>query len=384
MKVLVDAEAKGRPYDVAILDGELADTNTLELGKAIKASKDIGSTVLLILLPLNNEFEPLALRAAGFAGHLVKPVRQSRLYDTIVDAIALASQPEKLVAPNPSAAIDSSSRSAAAMQQARILIVEDNRVNQIVATEVLAVYGYASDIAENGKKAVTAAATGKYDLILMDCLMPEMDGFEATSRIRQAEATDAKNPHRHTPIIALTANAINGDRTRCLEVGMDDYVSKPIDAKRLVDAIQTLLAKSAETSPVPSALAAPAPTTASEDTPPLAIEALLERCMGSIETATSILDEFERQAVADLGEIKRHVLSGDCEATARVAHALKGASGILSADALAGIALKLEKMGRSGVISDQDQLLSQLNREVRRCIDYLPIARSAITKKVEV
>ena len=95
----------------------------------------------------------------------------------------------------------------------------------------------------------------------------------------------------------------------------------------------------------------------------------------------SILDEFERQAVADLAEIKRHVASGDCEETARVAHALKGASGILSAGALSDIAFKLERMGRAGVLADADQLLTQLNDEVRRCIDYLPTARAAIAKK---
>jgi two-component system, sensor histidine kinase and response regulator len=226
---------------------------------------------------------------------------------------------------------------------------------------------------------------------VMDCLMQEIDGFEATRQIRRAEEANPAKPPRHTPIIALTANAINGDRERCLEAGMDDYVSKPLDPNRLIDSMQKLLEMSGHASPTQpaieaaTAVAATTPSTSTRDeSPPLEIDALLDRCMGNAETVTSILDEFERQAVADLAEIKRHVESRDCEGTARVAHTLKGASGILSADALSDVAFKLERMGRAGVLMDADQLLTQLNDEVRRCIDYLPLARATIAKKAEV
>jgi signal transduction histidine kinase/CheY-like chemotaxis protein/HPt (histidine-containing phosphotransfer) domain-containing protein len=398
MKMLIDAAANARPYDVAILDGELPNIDTLELGKAIKARSDIGGTVLLILLPMGSNLEPLKLRAAGFSGHLVKPVRQSRLYDSIVDAMAAASQPQGVVAATSPVAGGSPGHPAAARQRARILVAEDNRVNQIVASEMLAKHGYAHEIVDNGRKAVAAAAAGGYDLILMDCSMPEMDGFEATGQIRRAEQASPANPPRHTPIIALTANAINGDRERCLEAGMDDYVSKPIDANRLIDAIQKQLARSNHAPPTPSAVSVvepPARQTAAvatanpstikgDPTRPLDIDALLDRCMGNAQTARSILELFESEAVSDLEAIKQHVESGDCEATARVAHTLKGASGILSADALSDIAFKLERMGRAGVLAEADWLLSQLNVEVRRCIDYLPTARAAIVKRTEV
>jgi PAS domain S-box-containing protein len=387
MKMLVYAAAEGRPYDVAILDGELPDTNTLELSKSIKARCEIAETVLLILLPMGSNLEPLKLKAAGFSSHLFKPIRQSRLYDSIVDAIASTSQPKSVVANTLPVASSCPSHSVDARHHARILLAEDNRVNQIVASEVLAKHGYACDIVDNGRKAVAAVSAGSYDLVLMDCLMPEVDGFEATRQIRQAEETNPAKPPRYTPIIALTANAINGDRERCLEAGMNDYVSKPIDPNRLIDAIQKLLARSDHASPTPpeiesAAVAATTPSTiARDETSPLAIDELLDRCMGNAETVTSILDEFERQAVADLAEIKRHVESRDCEGTARVAHTLKGASGILSAAALSDVAFKLERMGRAGVLSEADQLLTQLNDEVQRCIDYLPTARAAIAKK---
>ena len=386
IKMLIDAAAQGRPYDVAILDGELPAVNGLELGREIKTRCEIAGTVLLILLPVDSVLDPLKLSTAGFSGHLIEPVRQSRLYDSIVDAMTSVSQPKRMVPKMLPVGSNVSSHPVGAIPRARILIAEDNRVNQIVASEVLAKHGYACDIVDTGKKAVAAISGGSYDLVLMDCSMPEMDGFEATRLIRLAEQAASMNPPRHTPIIALTANAINGDRARCLEVGMDDYVSKPIDPNRLITAIQTLLAKAASSSALPltAAVTASAVPSAGDESPPLDVDELLERCMGNVQTASLILNEFERQAVADLSAIKQHVESGDGEGTARVAHALKGASGILSADAINGIAFKLEQLGRAGVLADGNQLLTQLNDEVRRCINYLPAARAAIATKTKI
>jgi PAS domain S-box-containing protein len=194
-------------------------------------------------------------------------------------------------------------------QRARILVAEDNRVNQIVASEVLAKHGYGCDIVGTGWEAVAAASTSAYDLVLMDCSMPEMDGFEATRQIRQGEQDDPAKPPRHMPIIALTANAINGDRERCLQAGMDDYVSKPLDPNRLIKVIQALLAKSNPQVQEPHQIDATttASTVACDEATPLAIDAMLERCMGNTETVLLILNEFETQAVADLTELKPRV-----------------------------------------------------------------------------
>jgi PAS domain S-box-containing protein len=407
MAMLIDAAATARPYDVAILDGELPNTDAMELGKQIKSRPEIAGTVLLILLPMGGDFEPLKLRAAGFCGHLVKPIRQSRLFDSIVDAMASASMPNTVLAQALPVATSFLGNAVAGTPRARILLAEDNRVNQIVASELLAKHGYACDIVDNGREALAAVLGGSYDLVLMDCLMPELDGFEATAQIRQKENADPAKALRHTPIIALTANAINGDRERCLEVGMDDYVSKPIVPDRLINSVKKLLAKSGQKSPTqpavspaerpavshaeppamspvePPAMQAPAASAsavAPDPTPPLEIDALLDRCMGNVETVRSILDEFERQAIADLAEITRHVEGGDCKETARVAHTLKSVSGILSAAALSDVAFKLERMGRAGVIVEAEQMLARLNNEVHRCIDYLPAARAAISK----
>jgi PAS domain S-box-containing protein len=390
MRMLKDAVTRGQPYDVAIINNELPDTGALELGRTIKTTPELAGTVLLIVLPWGSDFDPLKLSKAGFSNHLHKPVRQSRLYNSIMDAICSTSLPKRPSAPITPIIRSTPNPIVNGAPVARILIAEDNRVNQIVATEVLTKHGYACDIADNGNKAVAAAFTGRYDLVLMDCSMPGMDGIEATRQIRRAEKVDVVSPPRHLPIIALTANAIKGDRDLCLEAGMDDYVSKPLDPDRLIEAIQMLLAPPRPASATREVIEAPAPTSrapspiASDEVAPIAIDALLERCMDNVKTAALILDEFERQAVDDLAQIKQHVEGGDCAGLARAAHALKGASAILAADALAGIAFTFERMGRAGVLHEQDQLLVQLNVEIRRCIDYLPTARAAIAERTKV
>jgi PAS domain S-box-containing protein len=386
IKMLLDEANKPHPYDIAILDDELQDINTLELGRLIKARSKIAGTALVILLPVNSNLEPLKLRAAGFSGHLIKPVRQSRLYDSIVDAMnSMVQRKDTAERMNPIAG--NSPNHTGAARHARIIVAEDNRVNQIVTSEVLAKHGYLCDIVENGSKAVAAVSGGGYDLVLMDCSMPGMDGFEATRQIRLAEKAGPINPPRHIPIIALTANAIKGDREQCIEAGMDDYVSKPIDPDQLIEAIARLLAKSNAASPKEPVIEAATIMTATpstitcDETPPLEIDALLDHCMGNAETISLILNEFEHQAVEDLAAIQRSIASGDCKETARVAHALKGAAAIMAANTLSGIAFKMEKVGRAGMLTETDQLLADLKDEVRRCIDYLPKARAVIAKE---
>jgi Amt family ammonium transporter len=216
--------------------------------------------------------------------------------------------------------------------------------------------------------------------------MPEMDGFEATRHIRRAEAANPAKP-RHIPIIALTANAISGDREQCLSVGMDDYVSKPIDAQRLIKAIQSQLTRHgiAPVTSLPSESSAPESMVrfidAGDATPPLAVDAVLARCMGNLDTVLFVLNEFESQAPQDLAAIKAHLENGDAAAIARVAHSLKGTSGSLSASGLAGIASRLEQMGKSGSLADTASVLTELQGEVQRCIDYLPTARAEFNKR---
>jgi len=238
---LGEAASSNAPFRVAIVDSEMPGMDGPALARAIKERADIRGTVLMILLTMESHVDPSRLRDMGFAGHMTKPVRQSQLFDAIMSAIAAAegvpagATPQRRPTPTGSAP-------ARAGSSGRVLLAEDNEVNQLVAVEILAKAGFACDIVVNGKDAVEAARTGRYDVILMDCQMPVMDGFQATRAIRELERDSGRESGTapHIPIIALTANAMRGDREQCLAAGMDAYASKPIDPKQLVEIVRML------------------------------------------------------------------------------------------------------------------------------------------------
>ncbi|HXG64126.1 MAG TPA: response regulator, partial [Blastocatellia bacterium] len=223
-------------YDAAIVDAQnehmywAAGVDGLELARAAQADPVARNARLILLIPPDQRKLNLwrgadACRAAGIA-YLTKPVRQSRLYEAIADSgeraplVDLQISNLKSEIPNP-------------QSKGRVLVVEDNAVNQRVAVRLLEKHGYRADVAANGREAIETLARISYDLIFMDCQMPEMDGYEATAVIRRLEAEQ-----RRTPIIAMTANAMQGDRERCLAAGMDDYISKPVRAAELEAALE--------------------------------------------------------------------------------------------------------------------------------------------------
>ena len=213
--------------------------------------------------------------------------------------------------------------------------------------------------------------------------MPELDGLEATRRIRSAERSTY--PPRHIPIVALTANAISGDRERCIQAGMDGYQTKPLNVDKLIKCINTLVAeknrptatKRASAEAV-SSVAGMVQTTAQ---PPFALDEVLDRCMGSAGTVLLVMDEFEKQLTVDLETISRAVASGDCEATKLTAHALKGASGMLSAASLENVAFKIEQLARGGLLDGTESLLPELTTEIERLLSYLPAARAELASR---
>lgn len=244
LRLLAEAVAQATPFRVAIVDSDMPGMDGFELATAIKSRAEISGTVLMILLSVDADIKLERLRAMGFAGHLTKPVRQSRLFDAIMDAIAAADQhPSPALAEPTLVAGAAAGRLPAVDAGARILVAEDNEINQIVAQEILTKSGFRCGIVGDGKAAVEAAQSGQYDLILMDCQMPVMDGFDAAREIRRLERAGQRpgGAGRHIPIVALTANAMKGDRERCLEAGMDAYASKPINPKELLGTIEQML-----------------------------------------------------------------------------------------------------------------------------------------------
>jgi two-component system, sensor histidine kinase and response regulator len=206
-------------FDVGLLDFQMPEMDGLELARQIKADPALAGVRLILLTSLGMRGQREQARAAGVDGYLVKPVRQSQLYDCLVTVMA-APAPWPPAPPRPAA--DSGRRPPRA-RGPRVLLAEDNEVNQRLALRMLEKLGCRVDVVGNGREAVAAVRRGEYALFFMDCQMPEMDGFEATAAIRQGETGSGR-----VPIIALTASAMQGDREACLAAGMDDYLSKPL------------------------------------------------------------------------------------------------------------------------------------------------------------
>jgi len=377
LKALYKAAAEGRPFVVAILDMQMPGMNGLDLARTIKASSKLKDTVLIMLTSLADELSPSQIRAYGLAGYLTKPARQSQLFDALASAL-----PAALTGPVASRAPVVAPRAPVEIQRkgARILLAEDNEVNQEVARELLVNAGCHCDVVRNGEEAVEAILGQRYDLVLMDCQMPEMDGFEATRGIRereeQGEVLGAGSGR--LPIVALTAGAISGDRERCLDAGMDEYLCKPIDPRQLLETIDSQLSSAAaaeepavDESDEPQARSDSPDPDAADAPAPFDLAALLQRSMGQRGFVERVLTKFETKAREDLESIEQGVQAGDAERIAFLAHGLKGAAANLSAEALRDVAAKMERVSRSGDLEGLKEDLRTLRKELRRCLDHM-------------
>ncbi len=225
-----------KPFKIAILDMMMPEMDGFELARSIKSDPALSETHLVLLPSYGKRGDGQTARDYGIAAYLQKPVRQSQLYNCLATVIAEASikndsdrySPRLITQHSLRPLISPNNESNGAVSKARILIAEDNPVNQKVALSQLKSLGYAADVAKNGREAVDAVEKHKYDVVLMDCQMPEMDGFEATADIRRREGEA-----NHTTIIAMTAHAMEGEREKCLAAGMDDYISKPVKLETL-------------------------------------------------------------------------------------------------------------------------------------------------------
>jgi PAS domain S-box-containing protein len=229
LELLRAAAAEGKPYNLALLDMQMPEMDGMTLARAIKADPAISATRLIILTSMGYTHSQDDLKAAGVDAYLVKPVKQGKLFECLVRV--LEKEPANGTSARPRDAGASPSSPDAGPGQpfhARVLVAEDNIVNQKVALAQLRGLGVAADAVANGKEALSAIRLVPYEIIFMDCQMPEMDGFEASRMLRQAERNSNCSWKAPVWIIALTANAMPGEREKCLSAGMDDYLSKPV------------------------------------------------------------------------------------------------------------------------------------------------------------
>jgi two-component system, sensor histidine kinase and response regulator len=243
----------------------------------------------------------------------------------------------------------------------RILVVEDNEVNQVLAVTILAKLGYRAEVAGTGRDAVEALAHAAYGAVLMDCQLPVMDGYQATAEIRCREGTA-----RHTPIIAMTANALQEDRERCLAAGMDDYIAKPV----LVAELQAVLSRWLEgtvTTPTVTGSADWAQSAAEVlDPDRLAELQHLDSTGNGSALVGRLVDAFLASAPADLAELRAAIQCGDATAVAHVAHRLRGAAGTLGSTGMVEVCEEVEALARAGRLPPADDLLCRLEQEFDR------------------
>ncbi len=229
---LIRGAREGKPYDLLISDMMMPEMDGMELARLIKKNKDLDSTRIIMLTSCGIQGDGAKIKEIGLDGYFSKPIKQSDLYNAIISVFGIAKgkqgdHPKKQI-------ITRHILKEFKKQNIRILLAEDNRINQKVALHQLSKFGYQADIAVTGKEVINALEKQSYDLILMDVQMPEMDGYEATQLIRAMD-----DQRKDIPIIAMTAKAMMGDREKCLEVGMNDYISKPVKPEKLLKAITT-------------------------------------------------------------------------------------------------------------------------------------------------
>jgi two-component system sensor histidine kinase/response regulator len=345
---LEEAASAGDPFHLAILDMQMPSMDGLSLARSIKANATIASTQLVMLTSLGYLPEERRWREAGIAAYLIKPVKESRLFDTLVSVLRGSSQARR----SQTAMLSENDVNRRAV---RVLVAEDNVVNQKVALRQLQKLGYSADAVANGLEVLQAIKQIPYDLILMDCQMPELDGYEAARLIRSEEHTHRRGGPR-LYIIAMTANAMSGDREECLTAGMDDYISKPVR----IDEIEAAIARG---------LHALNEACKKGEVDILDHETLRSvrdlRTEGEPDPLAELIDLFLHDTPARVAKILDAFKAGDALELERAAHSLKGSSSNIGAKCLAAACAEVMNLARDGHLPEASlvaRVLSEFER----------------------
>jgi PAS domain S-box-containing protein len=400
LEMLRNAHRAGDPFHVVLLDMQMPGMDGEQTAREIKSDPVARTTPIIILTSMGQRGDAARLEALGCAAYLLKPVKQQMLYDTLLTVISNTEKEQpRLVTRH---LISEKKR-----QGLRILLAEDNPINQKLAVILLQKAGFSVDAVENGQHALEKVKSEHYNAVLMDVQMPNMDGFEATRRIRQWET----GQERHIPIIAMTAHALKGDRELCLEAGMDDYVTKPLEPKVLFNALDRwaqaeslpdaqeaaievqdysgsstefaaeadlafedgLFGETAPPEPAEEKAEPATPPDSPSDELPMNLSTAMPRFFGEKEFFLEMCQDLVSHMPDRMLEINHALQTKNANDLFRHAHNLKGVSANFSADPVTRVAAQIEALGKSEDITNAASLVKQLEVEVERLMQFCEI-----------
>ncbi len=343
---------EGDPFSLALVDFHMPGLSGLDVARAVSADPALRGTLLVLLSSVDGVVNPGRLRQAGFSAWLVKPVRPSQLQDTLSRLWAQRASPAEPLEAAPALP------QARLRFEGRVLVADDHVVNQRVAAQILERLGCRADVAGNGLEALRMATSLPYDLVFMDCQMPEMDGFEATRQIRRRQLPGG----RRLPIVAVTAHALKGDRERCLEAGMDGYIAKPVTIPDVERALRQWLPQAAAVSQV----SPPPPAAAGAALDPEALERLREMAAAEPSFLADVFHMFLEKAEESLASLRLAVTAGDGQALARHAHKVRGSALSVGANQVAEICTELEALKEASSLAPAADLIARAQHELGR------------------
>jgi signal transduction histidine kinase/DNA-binding response OmpR family regulator/HPt (histidine-containing phosphotransfer) domain-containing protein len=363
LRMLKEAQIAGSHFQLAVLDMMMPGMSGIDLARSLRKGTDFADLRLIMLTSLDGSGEMELARQVGIAAYLVKPVRQSRLLNAITSAMGMEATD----------AHDTDPRTRRRFEGASVLLVEDHPVNQEVGKAMLEQLGCSVEVAGNGRIALDLRSHRSFDLLLMDCQMPEMDGYEATRAIRSAEAAQS-GAAGHIPIVALTAHALEGDREKSLEAGMDDHLSKPFTFDQLSEVLAKYLpfervGLDAPSHPEPIEKEAPAPAARPDGEDFSGIDrTVLDRiraieAQGSTGLFTTVITYYVNESPGTIASLRKAVEANDAGSMQELAHSLKSASANVGAQTVAELCKEMEMAGRAKATQAGPELLLQIERE---------------------
>ncbi|MGE5474322.1 MAG: response regulator, partial [Ignavibacteriales bacterium] len=329
----------GNGIEVVITDYQMPGMSGYELASQIKSTPSISDTSLILLTSTSQKGDAFKAKEKGFQAYLSKPIKRDELIGCVMLVTGLEQGEDK----NESIITKYSQQEVKMANMPRILLAEDNAINRKVVVHILKNKGLTCDIAENGREAYQACLVKNYDIVFMDCQMPVMDGYQAAEKIREAE-----KGNRHTKIIAMTANAMEGDREKCINAGMDDYISKPINFETIIKMIEESFQQ--ETKKM------------QYDFVDKGMEAFISSSGLEVNDVKEIYDDYIDSMPNMLNNIGKAVKSDDFEGLKVLAHQFKGSSGNLRIDEVYELALKLEEFAKGNDKSNCERTFSEIKK----------------------